>query len=176
MRSAALRQDELLVQQRLPSPQKDMPLRLLLLREKRGELPWVVKTILEVMAPVDLVQVIGLGNAIWRLGHERFDSVLLDLDPRRRQVVDIVRRHIADVAAVPVLDLHEDRVAAMPPGMPALGHEPARSPRGSGRPAQPGRAPESDGQELRWPPRMGSGAKRKGTRPRVRAPFLAAID
>ena len=87
MRSAALRQDELLVQQRLPSPQKDMPLRLLLLREKRGELPWVVKTILEVMAPVDLVQVIGLGNAIWRLGHERFDSVLLDLDPRRRQVV-----------------------------------------------------------------------------------------
>lgn len=172
MRSAVPHQDELLVQQRLPPPQKDMPLRLLLLREKRGELPWVVKTIMQVMAPVDLVQVTGLGNAIWRLGHERFDSVLLDLDPRNRPAVDVVRRHIADVAAVPVLDLNEDQPVPTQPGMPAPAQrsiEPRRR-----KPAAA--VPPSEEPELRWPPRAGSGTKRKGGRPRLRAPFLAVVD
>jgi hypothetical protein len=171
-----LRQDELLVQQRLPSPQKDMPLRLLLLQEKRGELPWVVKTILEVMAPVDLVQVTGLGNAIWRLGHERFDSVLLDLGPLSRQAIDVVRRHIADVAAVPVLDLNEDQLMSPPPARPAPAHGPTPPPGRPGRPPRATRLAEAESQEMRWPPRTGSGARRKGARPRVRAPFLAIVD
>lgn len=180
MRSAALpqnRPDDVQLHHRLPPPQKDMPLRLLLIREKRGELPWVVQTIMDVMAPVDLVQVSGLGNAIWRLGHERFDSVLLDLGPRPRQVVDLVRRHIADVAAVPVLDLNADPIAPASRGAPERSvHEPPAEARAV---RLPERSREADGQQLQWPPRAGrggDGAKRKTARSRIRAPFLAAVE
>lgn len=163
-------------------------MRLLVLREKCGELPWVVKTIAQVMAPVDVVQVSGLAHAIWRLGHERFDSVLLDLDPRHRQAVDIVRRRIGDVAAVPVLDLNEDDVVPTPRGE-ALPAGPQAGCRGrvgrSPRPPRAVRDREAESHEVCWPPRLnqgqgqgqGHGAGRKrAARPRVRAPFLAAVD
>jgi hypothetical protein len=76
-----------------------------LIRTKAGELPWLVRTMAMVMAPVEIVQVIGMANALWRLGHERFDSVLLDVDLTDRWVVRRCREQIADIAAVPVLDL-----------------------------------------------------------------------
>jgi hypothetical protein len=83
----------------------DQPLRLLLIRTKTGELPWLVRTMALVMAPVEIVQVVGMANALWRLGHERFDSVLLDVDLTDRWVIRRCREQIADIAAVPVLDL-----------------------------------------------------------------------
>ncbi len=90
----------------VPSPQvDDQPLRFLLIRTKAGELPWVARTMAQVMAPVEIVQVVGMANALWRLGHERFDSVLLDVDLTDRWVVRRCREQIADIAAVPVLDL-----------------------------------------------------------------------
>jgi len=90
----------------LPSPQvEDQPLRLLLIRTKAGELPWLARTMAQVMAPVEIVQVVGMANALWRLGHERFDSVLLDVDLTDRWVIRRCREQIADIAAVPVLDL-----------------------------------------------------------------------
>ncbi len=89
-----------------PSPQvDDQPLRFLLIRTKAGELPWLARTMAQVMAPVEIVQVVGMANALWRLGHERFDSVLLDVDLTDRWVVRRCREQIADIAAVPVLDL-----------------------------------------------------------------------
>ncbi len=89
-----------------PSPQvDDQPLRFLLIRTKAGELPWLARTMAEVMAPVEIVQVVGMANALWRLGHERFDSVLLDVDLTDRWVVRRCREQIADIAAIPVLDL-----------------------------------------------------------------------
>jgi hypothetical protein len=45
---------------------------------------------------------------LWRLGHERFDAVLLDVRVADRAVLDRCREQIADLAAVPVLDLHDD--------------------------------------------------------------------
>ena len=90
----------------VPAPQvDDQPLRFLLIRTKAGELPWVARTMAQVMAPVEIVQVVGMANALWRLGHERFDSVLLDVDLTDRWVVRRCREQIADIAAVPVLDL-----------------------------------------------------------------------
>jgi hypothetical protein len=83
----------------------DQPLRFLLIRTKGGELPWLARAMAKVMAPVEIVQVIGMANALWRLGHERFDSVLLDVDLTDRWVVRRCREQIADIAAVPVLDL-----------------------------------------------------------------------
>jgi hypothetical protein len=83
----------------------DQPLRFLLIRTKAGELPWLARTMAQVMAPVEIVQVVGMANALWRLGHERFDSVLLDVDLTDRWVVRRCREQIADIAAVPVLDL-----------------------------------------------------------------------
>jgi hypothetical protein len=91
----------------------DQPLRFLLIRTKAGELPWLVRTMARVMAPVEIVQVVGMANALWRLGHERFDSVLLDVDLTDRWVVRRCREQIADIAAVPVLDL-ADRTEAKP--------------------------------------------------------------
>lgn len=85
----------------------DQPLRFLLIRTKAGELPWLAQTMAYFMAPVEIVQVIGMGNALWRLGHERFDSVLLDVDVNDRRIIRRCREQIADVAAVPVLDLHD---------------------------------------------------------------------
>jgi hypothetical protein len=83
----------------------EQPLRFLLIRTKAGELPWLARTMAQVMAPVEIVQVVGMANALWRLGHERFDSVLLDVDLTDRWVVRRCREQIADIAAVPVLDL-----------------------------------------------------------------------
>jgi hypothetical protein len=93
---------------------EEQPLRLLLVRERLGELPWLVKSITSLMAPVDVIQVGGLANALWRLGHERFDSVLLDLDGDRA-TVRAWRQHIAEVASIPVLDLNGDSPAGNRP-------------------------------------------------------------
>jgi hypothetical protein len=146
----------------------EQPLRLLLIRDKAGDLPWVVQTIVKVMAPIELVQVRGLVNGLWRLGRERFDSVLLDIDPRDRMAVDLCRRHIADVAAVPVLDLNNDEdleiLNAKPrlqPVQPAAQPEqrPLREPWGDQR--RQGKAtrpkPVAEPQEMasRWPPKAG---------------------
>jgi hypothetical protein len=92
-------------------PAEDRPLRLLLIRSKPGEMPWFAHTVSHMMAPVEIVQVVGMGNALWRLGHERFDSVLLDVDLVDRQVIRRCREQIADIAAVPVLDLADPPAA-----------------------------------------------------------------
>jgi hypothetical protein len=110
---------------------EEQPLRLLLVRERLGELPWLVKSITSLMAPVDVVQVGGLANALWRLGRERFDSVLLDLDARDRATVRAWRQHIAEVDSIPVLELNGDTFARD-------GAEPP-----AGRPGRPGRLPKS---------------------------------
>ncbi|MDX1541785.1 MAG: hypothetical protein R3349_10330 [Geminicoccaceae bacterium] len=150
------------------SRSSEQPLRLLLIRDKTGDLPWVVQTILQVMAPIELVQVRGLANGLWRLGRERFDSVLLDVDPRDRMAVDVCRRHIADVAAVPVLDLNndEDVEHLNPTPRPRQAQRPAqpdqrplREPWGDQRrPARSSRPkPAEESQEMvgRWPPKAG---------------------
>jgi len=118
------------------SPQvDDQPLRFLLIRTKPGELPWLARTMAQVMAPVEIVQVIGMANALWRLGHERFDSVLLDVDLTDRWVVRRCREQIADIAAVPVLDL-ADRPEAK--AEPAAGERQRRR-REVARDAEPAR-------------------------------------
>jgi hypothetical protein len=94
------------------SPTDDQPLRLLLVRSCSGELPWLARVIAKAMAPLEIVEVIGFANAIWRLGNERFDSVLLDLEIRDPAAMAYCREQIADVAAVPVLDLREHPAAA----------------------------------------------------------------
>lgn len=151
----------------------DQPLRLLLLRDKVGELPWVVQTIMRVMAPVEVVPVRTLANALWRLGRERFDSVLLDVGPEDRAAVETCRRHIGDVAAIPVLNLGDDEdIRILHPN----GHRPApsqsrpdpRPPRqpwaGDHRPARPPQHQASDDHApaSRWPPRAGKRRAQKG--------------
>jgi hypothetical protein len=90
------------------SPSIDnQPLRLLLVRSRPGKLPWLATAIAKTMAPVEIVEVIGFANAIWRLGNEVFDSVLLDVEFRDPAAMTYFREQIADVAAVPVLDLRE---------------------------------------------------------------------
>lgn len=89
-----------------PDP-ADAPLRLLLIRTTKGELPWMAENIVRYMAPVELVQVIGVATGLWRLGNERFDSVLLDLEVNDPAAMKYCREQIANVAAVPVLDLRE---------------------------------------------------------------------
>ena len=59
------------------------------------------------MAPAQVVPVIGMSNALWRLSRERFDAVLLDVQVSDRAVLERCREHIADVAAVPVLHLYD---------------------------------------------------------------------
>src|SRR5262245_58316796 len=59
------------------------------------------------MAPAQIVPVIGIANALWRLGRERFDAVLIDIEVTDPALLARCREHIADVAAVPVLHLHE---------------------------------------------------------------------
>jgi hypothetical protein len=90
-----------------PAPGDQQPTRFLLIRQKAGELPWLVRALMRYMAPVQVVSVIGMANALWRLGHERFDAVLLDVRVADRAVVDRCREQIADIAAVPVLNLHD---------------------------------------------------------------------
>ena len=145
----------------------DQPLRLLLIRDRGGEVPWVVQTIVQMMAPIELVQVRGLANGVWRLGRERFDSVLLDLDPNDRLAVDACRRHIADVAAIPVLDLNNDEDVShlRPPPEPRRVQRraqpdarPFREPwSGQQRPRPNAVQPGGDGHEImgRGPPKAG---------------------
>lgn len=148
--------------------QSDQPLRLLLLRDKVGELPWMVQTIMRVMAPVEVVAVRSLANALWRLGRERFDTVLLDISPGERSVIEACRRHIADVAAIPVLDLNDDEDVNI---IRPKGHDPADPTRRDPHPARAPRSAEAErgprpprrdegdrgghGQGGLWPPRAG---------------------
>jgi hypothetical protein len=85
----------------------NQPLRLLLVRSRPGELPWLATAIARTMAPVEIVEVVGFANAIWRLGNELFDTVLLDVEIRDPAAMAYFREQIADVGAVPVLDLRE---------------------------------------------------------------------
>ena len=102
------------VPSRVAAP-REQPLRFLLIRVRAGELPWLARAMAAMMAPVEIVQVVGMGNALWRLGHERFDSVLLDVDLADRRVIRRCREQIADIAAVPVLDLADlPEKAALP--------------------------------------------------------------
>ena len=91
----------------------DQPVRLLLVRTKAGDLPWLAETIRYFMAPAEIVQVIGLGNALWRLGQERFDTILLDFEGIDARTLVRCRERIADVASIPVLDLHEEPEQAL---------------------------------------------------------------
>ena len=90
-----------------PAPGDQQPIRFLLLRQKPGDLPWLVRALMEYMAPAQVVPVVGMSSALWRLSRERFDAVLLDVEIPDRAVLERCREHIADVAAVPVLHLHE---------------------------------------------------------------------
>ncbi len=90
-----------------PAPGDQQPTRFLLIRQRPGELPWLVRALMRYMAPVQVVSVVGMADALWRLGHERFDAVLLDVKMADRAVLDRCREQIADIAAVPVLNLHD---------------------------------------------------------------------
>ena len=105
------------------------PLRLLLVRSRPGELPWLATAIARTMAPVEIVQVIGFANAIWRLGNEAFDSVLLDVEVQDPAAMAYFREQIAQVGAVAVLDLREQADEA-PAALPA-----ARATRRAGKAA-----------------------------------------
>lgn len=112
------------------------PLRFLLLTDQAGELPWVVKAIVQVMSPVELVQVGSLAKLVWRLGRERFDSVLLHVDSTDPQTLEACRRQIADVAAIPILDLRDEAAPAASASAPKpesadarAGHRPPRADR-----------------------------------------------
>jgi len=127
---------------RVAAPQ-EQPLRFLLIRVRPGELPWLARAMAAMMAPVEIVQVVGMGNALWRLGHERFDSVLLDVDLADRRIIRRCREQIADIAAVPVLDL------ADPPEAAALQFRPAGAQQR--RRAEPAvREPERQTLRLPW--------------------------
>src|ERR671919_3070776 len=89
------------------APGDQQPIRFLLLRQKPGDLPWLLRALIDYMAPAQVVPVIGLANALWRLGRERFDAVLLDIHVTDPALLERCREHIADVAAVPVLHLYE---------------------------------------------------------------------
>ena len=91
---------------------EEQPLRLLLIRLRPGEVPWSARAMADMMAPAVIVQVVGMGNALWRLGHERFDTVLLDPELADQRVIRRCREQIADIAAVPVLDLADPPAAA----------------------------------------------------------------
>jgi hypothetical protein len=123
------------------APGDQQPIRFLLLRQKSGELPWMVRALIDYMAPAQVVPVIGLANALWRLGRERFDAVLLDVQITDPALLERCREHIADVAAVPVLHLYETaregKAVEQPPrprhefsrtAAPADRHEVARLP------------------------------------------------
>ena len=91
-----------------PAPADERPLRLLLIRNKAGEMPWFAHTVRQLMAPVEIVQVVGVDNALWRLGQERFDTVLLDLNVEDRRAIETCRHQIGEVAQVPVLNLQDE--------------------------------------------------------------------
>lgn len=118
---------------RSASPE-EQPTRLLLVRAKAGDLPWLAETIRHFMAPADIVQVVGLGNALWRLGQERFDTVLLDFEGIDGPMLRRCREQIADLACVPVLNLHDEperalkMATAKPRSEPRAERKPAREP------------------------------------------------
>jgi hypothetical protein len=89
------------------TPGDQQPIRFLLLRQKSGELPWLVRALIAYMAPAQVMPVVGMANALWRLGRERFDAVLLDIQVTDAALLARCREHIADVAAVPVLHLYD---------------------------------------------------------------------
>jgi hypothetical protein len=111
------------------------PLRLLLVRSRPGELPWLATTIARTMAPVEIVQVIGFANAIWRLGNEAFDSVLLDVDFQDPAAMAYFREQIALVAAVAVLDLREPAGEEAAAAAPAPAGRAARRAKAAGEEA-----------------------------------------
>ncbi len=105
------------------TPGDQQPIRFLLLRQKAGELPWLVRALIAYMAPAQVVPVIGMANALWRLGRERFDAVLLDIEVTDPALLARCREHIADVAAVPVLHLYDtvrEQKAVQPRQRPRL--------------------------------------------------------
>ena len=89
-----------------PAPGDQQPIRLLLLRQKAGDLPWLVRALLRYMAPAQVVPVVGMSNALWRLRRERFDAVLLDVQVSDRAVLERCREHIANATAIPALHLY----------------------------------------------------------------------
>jgi hypothetical protein len=95
-----------------PAPGDQQPTRFLLIRQRPGEMPWLVRALIRYMAPAQVISVIGMANALWRLGHERFDAVLLDVQVADRAVLDRCREQIGDIAAVPVLNLHDAPTSA----------------------------------------------------------------
>ncbi|MGH6944205.1 MAG: hypothetical protein ACREH6_08305 [Geminicoccaceae bacterium] len=116
-----------------PGSGEDRPLRLLLVRTKPGDLPWLAETIARFMAPIEIVQVVGLSNALWRLGQERFDSVLLDLEVKDRAALEECRRQIGQVAGLPVLNLQDDGERALQSVLPARSRMPDRADPGQER-------------------------------------------
>jgi hypothetical protein len=119
VKSVALRVSKAVGEQCRRPDDDQPPLRLLLVRERLGELPWVVRSITTLMGPVEVVQVCGLANALWRLGGERFDSVFLDICGGDRKTATAWRQHIAGLAAIPVLDLSDDLLSG--DGLPPTG-------------------------------------------------------
>jgi hypothetical protein len=113
----------------------NQPLRLLLVRSRPGELPWLATAIARTMAPVEIVEVVGFANAIWRLGNELFDTVLLDVEIRDPAAMAYFREQIADVGAVPVLDLREQVGAERPTG-DAAAHVAAEGAQPAGQPTE----------------------------------------
>lgn len=143
---------------------RELPLRFLLITDQ-SEWPWAVRTLVQVMAPVDVVRVSTLANALWRLGRERFDSVLLHFNSIDRRAIDVCRNSIADVAAVPILDLNEDDEAL------AIAR-PDESARGEPRAPRSERARPVEDRGSKWPPRAG---RSRVDKPRtMRTPFLNA--
>lgn len=124
-----------------PVAEDNRALRFLLIRTKAGELPWMVLAMKNLMAPVELVQVVGMANALWRLGHERFDAVLLDVDLVDRRVIRRCREQILDIAVVPVLDLADPPAAALDQ---ASGMRPGKRQEANAK-------PQSERQTLRLP-------------------------
>lgn len=165
MKAAAPRHSEPIdLVHRRDAADRELPLRFLLITDQ-AEWPWAVRVLVQVMAPVDVVQVNTLANALWRLGRERFDSVLLHFTTLDRRAIDVCRSSIADVAALPILDLNEDDEAlavARPGGS-------AQDRAGAGREAT-ARTGEERGHK--WPPRAG---RARPPKPRtMRTPFLNA--
>lgn len=142
----AMRSDEnpvVLPAQRSRVATQEQPLRLLLIRVRPGEVPWVARAMADMMAPAQIVQVVGMGNALWRLGHERFDTVLLDPELTDQRMIRRCREQIGDIAAVPVLDLAAPQDAAGSRDKPA--GKPQR------RAAEPAaREPERQALRLPW--------------------------
>jgi hypothetical protein len=146
-----------------PSPAAgaaEQPLRFLLIRVRPGELPWIARAMAQMMGPVEIVQVVGMANALWRLGHERFDSVLLDADLTDRRVIRRCREQIADITAVPVLDLADPPEVVQTQPKPAAARPDRR--------AEPAAAAERQTLRLPW--------QRRSRRPAATArPEVASV-